>query len=103
MKKTFALVALSVAAVVLSSCGGGIHPTGALYTEVSDPVAVSGSAGSRVGKATATSYLNLVATGDASVAAAKANGGISTVSSVDIERKSILGIINTYTTVVRGN
>lgn len=102
MKKTFALVALS-AAFVLSSCGGGIHPTGALYTEVTDPVTATSTSGAKVGKAVATSYLNLVATGDASIAAAKANGGISSVSSVDIQRSSILGIINTYTTVVRGN
>ena len=31
------------------------------------------------------------------------NGGISTVSSVDEKVHSILGIITTYTTTVRGN
>ena len=102
MKKTLALVAL-VAAVALSSCGGGIHPTGVLYTEVVDPVTATSTGGAKVGKATATSYLNRIATGDASIAAAKAAGGISSVSSVDVQRSSILGIINTYTTVVRGN
>ena len=102
MKKTFALVALA-SAFVLCSCGGGIHPTGALYTEVVDPVTATSTGGAKVGKAVATSYLNLVATGDASIAAAKAAGGISSVSSVDIQRSSILGIINTYTTVVHGN
>ena len=41
--------------------------------------------------------------GDASIATAKKNGGITTVSSVDEKIESILGIITTYTTTVRGN
>jgi hypothetical protein len=43
------------------------------------------------------------AEGDASIEAAKKNGGITTVSSVDTKVKSILGIYTTYTTTVRGN
>ncbi len=68
-----------------------------------NPVAVTSSSGSRTGVATATSYLGLVAVGDSSVSAAKAQGGISTVSSVDVKRENILGVISKYTTTVKGN
>ncbi len=101
--KHIAYVAALASAVILCSCGGGTHPTGALYAKVADPICATSSSGSRVGKATATSYLGLIATGDSSIAAAKANGGISSVSSVDVQRENILGIISTYTTTVKGN
>lgn len=105
MKKTFAILALACAGF-LSSCwwGGSVDgPSGAWFTEVTDPVTANSTGGSKVGRATATSYCGLIALGDASIAAAKKQGGISSVSSVDRERTSILGIISTYTTVVRGN
>lgn len=78
-------------------------PVGSIYADVTDPITATNSAGSRVGTSTATSYLGIVALGDASVHAAKVAGGISTVSSVDRQRKNILGIITTYTTTVHGN
>ena len=105
MKKTIALVALTAVGFIFTSCAGAFstRPVGAVYADVADPVAVSGNAGSRVGEATSTSYLGVVALGDSSVDAAKRAGGISTVSSVDVKRKNILGIITSYTTVVHGN
>ena len=60
-------------------------------------------ASDKVGKASTTCYLGLWAEGDASIDTAKKNGGITTVSSVDVSVDSILGIITTYTTTVRGN
>ena len=102
MKKLLILLSSSA---LLCSCGGGLsdRPMGMLYANVSDPVAVTSSSGSRTGVATATSYLGLVAVGDSSVSAAKAQGGISTVSSVDVKRENILGVISKYTTTVKGN
>lgn len=97
------LIAISAAALVLQSCGSGTRPVGMWYANVSDPVVATTSAGSRTGEATATSYLGLFATGDSSIEAAKRAGGISTVSSVDVKRNNILGIISKYTTVVKGN
>lgn len=101
MKKMLTLAALSAAAVVLSSCGA--PRVGAVYTDVKAPVAAGSGGGARVGTATSTTYLGLVSIGDASVTAAKRNGGISSVSTVDEHIKSILGIVTTYTTTVRGN
>lgn len=102
MKKVFASAALAVSAVVLSSCA--ISPVGLIYTDTTLPVTATSSAASgKVGTATSTTYLGLWAEGDASIDAAKKNGGISNVASVDEKVQSILGIITTYTTTVRGN
>lgn len=101
MKSKLVLTLLAAAAVVLSSCGA--PRVGALYTDVKAPVGAGSGSGSRVGTATSQTILGLVAMGDASVATAKRNGGISSVSSVDEHIQSILGIVTTYTTTVRGN
>lgn len=105
MKTTISLIALSATALVLQSCVGGFstRPVGMIYADVADPVAATSSTGARSGQATSTSYLGLVATGDSSIEAAKRNGGISSVSSVDVKRSNILGIITKYTTTVKGN
>jgi len=101
MKKVIVSVGLAVAAIALSSCGA--PRVGSLYTDVTAPVAAGSGSGSKVGTATSTTYLGLVALGDASIEAAKRNGGISSVSSANEQIKSVLGIITTYTTTVRGN
>ena len=101
MKKTFVSAALAISAFVLSSCGAPL--IGAAYTDITIPVTATTASGSKVGTATSTNYLTLWAEGDSSIEAAKKNGGITTVSSVDTKIHSILGIITTYTTTVRGN
>ncbi len=101
MKNKLLIPVVAAAAVVLSSCGA--PRVGAIYTDVKAPVAAGSGGGAKVGTATSTTYLGLIATGDASVATAKRNGGISSINSVDEEIKSILGIVTTYKTIVRGN
>jgi hypothetical protein len=54
------------------------------------------------GKACAESILGLLARGDASVRAAKANGKITEVSSVDHSARNLLGIVGEWCTIVRG-
>ena len=54
------------------------------------------------GKACAESILGLIAKGDASVRAAKANGGITEVSSVDHSARNFFGIVGEWCTLVRG-
>ena len=100
MKKAFVSAALALSAIVLSSCGAPV--IGAAYTDITIPVTATTASGSKVGTATSTTYLALWAEGDASINAAKKNGGITTVSSVDTKIHSILGLITTYTTTVRG-
>jgi O-antigen ligase len=61
------------------------------------------AAAPKEGKACATTILGWVATGDASIQAAKTAGGISTVAVVDHSAKNILGIFGEWCTIVRGN
>ena len=55
------------------------------------------------GTACAESILGLLARGDASVRAAKANGKITEVSSVDHSARNLLGIVGEWCTIVRGH
>ena len=54
------------------------------------------------GKACAESILGLMARGDASVRAAKENGNITEVYSIDHSARNFLGIVGEWCTLVRG-
>jgi len=96
-------IGLLLVVLFLSGCATPF-PMGGIYTEVAFPVAASeGARGSKVGTAKATSILALVATGDASLKTAMANGGITKVKHVDYSVKNILGIYGEYTTTVYGD
>ncbi len=58
--------------------------------------------GQKEGKACMETLLGLLARGDASVRAAKANGGITEVSVVDHSARNLLNIVGEYCTIVRG-
>lgn len=79
---------------------------GTVYTDVQFPSYYdgvdNGGPGLKKGQAMATSILGIVATGDASVAAAARNGGIKIIHTADTHATSVLGIYATYTTVVTG-
>lgn len=98
------LTLLTVLAVS-SGCGSvatAFGPVGSLYTNASGPVAVTSNAsGSKVGRATASMILG-IATGDASIQAAMADGGITRVHHVDYETNLILGLFGSYTCIVYG-
>lgn len=101
MKKLLA-PALLISAATLAGCATPM-PIGTILTDVTLPHAVtSNSSATKTGEATCKSILSLVATGDCSIEAAKKNGGIKTVSSVDFKANNILGVIGTYTTIVKG-
>ncbi|MEO8605133.1 MAG: TRL-like family protein [bacterium] len=55
------------------------------------------------GTACAQSILGLLARGDASVRQAKANGGITEVTSVDHSARNLLNIVGEWCTIVRGH
>lgn len=79
------------AAALLASCS-------ATY-----PVAATGPVnGSARGTATTVKVCGVVISGDASVAAAAADGGVATVYTVDVRRTSILGLVTVSTTIVTG-
>lgn len=100
-----AMVLCFAAILLLSGCQPVSAPVLgilSLDTKYGDSVTTAAAA-TKEGKACANSTLGLVATGDASIEAAKANGGITTVSHVDHSAKSTLGIVSEWCTIVRGN
>jgi hypothetical protein len=103
MRKTLTSLVVGVSAIVLlAGCAMVTPMNGSLYTDLKGPVAVGDASGaSKTGTAKATSIIG-IATGDASVAAAMANGGITKIHHVDTHVKNILGIYAVYETVVYG-
>jgi hypothetical protein len=103
MLRSIALIGLIIMAFAANGCMIVQTPVlGALFTEAKYGDVATSETGNKEGKSCATSILGLVAQGDASIAAAKANGGITTVSVIDHTAKNILGIMGEWCTVVRG-
>lgn len=107
MKTAFRLSLAAIALVGLSLSGCQIVASpmlGGIYNETKyGDVATDEASATKEGKACGTSILGWVATGDASIQAAKAAGGITKVASVDHSAKNILGIFGEWCTIVRGN
>ena len=107
IKGVLTLAGISVAAFSLAGCMGQIVASpmmGTTYNETKfGNIATDEANASKEGKSCGSSILGWVATGDASIMAAKANGGITKVSSVDHYSKSILGVFGEYCTIVKGN
>lgn len=101
---TFAKIAVAVAAIfLLGGCQVASAPVAGIWMQnVGHPVGAGDKVGDREGKACATSYLGIVAVGDASIKAAAAAGGITRIDSVDAETSNMI-VIGTYCTVVRGS
>ncbi len=98
------LAAVSVVCLTLGGCMIVQTPAiGIIFTEVKYGDFATTSTGSKEGKACAQSILGWVATGDASVTAAKKEGGITNVSVIDHTAKNILGIVGEWCTVVKGS
>jgi hypothetical protein len=79
----------------------GVAGTEVIWGEVAtgEPAAPGSE---KQGKACAESILGLIARGDASVRAAKANGGIKEVTTVDHSARNFFGIVGEWCTLVRG-
>lgn len=97
---------LALAAVAaLSGCATGMSRNGVgfIFTDVKDSVnATEHASGSKEGKACAKNILALVSTGDMSIDAAKKNGNISKIASVDYSQYSILGVYAETCAIVHG-
>jgi hypothetical protein len=102
--KQIKIVLLSIYAISLTACAMASSPVnGFLYTDVkSGGDATEAYGGSARGEACASSILGIYASGDATVDAAKKNGGIAQVTAVDHSANSILGFYAKYCTVVYG-
>lgn len=91
MKKGL-LAAIVGLAMVFTSCS------------VTQPIsATSNAVGSKEGRASGTCLFYALCFGaDASIKTAAKNGGITKISTVDLQTKNVLGIIITYTCIVTG-
>jgi hypothetical protein len=99
-----ALLAVALAAG-LSACATAMSPVnGSIWADVKGPLgATTESTPSKTGKSCASSILGIIATGDASIEAAKKMGKISKVSSVDYASTNMLGFYSKFCTIVSGN
>jgi len=108
--RTSSVLGLTILAAGLSGCMIVDSPIkGVLGTEVIWGDIATGEAGSpapgplKEGKACANSILGLLARGDASVRAAKVNGKITEVTSVDHSARNLLNIVGEWCTIVKGH
>jgi hypothetical protein len=94
-------IALLGIVLMLAGCASYM-PHGMIYTEGKMGVQAGSGAADKTGRACMTSILGLVATGDASLEAAKAAGGVKDIVSMNYEVKNILGVWGEYCLVVKG-
>ncbi|HEY7647432.1 MAG TPA: TRL-like family protein [Methylomirabilota bacterium] len=92
-----------VCAAAMTGCAISHGPvTAALVFDMKGPVATGAASGTaKTGRAEAWGIL-VYGAGDASIAAAMKNGGITKVHHVDNETTNILGIYAKYVTIVYG-
>lgn len=92
MRKFKTMLALLAIVGLMSSCA------------LTLPVNATGNpVGSKVGTSKATGYLGvLFFNADASIQTAAKNGGITKISTVDIKKTNVLGLVVTYETIVTG-
>ncbi len=99
------MVMVMTLALTVAGCSYFVSPMvgGVVRTDAKFPVTATTAQGSKKGYACARNYLGLIASGDASIEAAKENGGITNVATVDSEISSFLFFYGKYCTVVTGN
>lgn len=104
IKKLTTITALS-SIVLLGGCASGMSPVSVgLITDVKGPVtATEHSGASKTGSACASTIIGLINSGDASIAAAKADGGIRTVSTVDYHTKGFYPFFGETCVIVKGD
>jgi len=91
-----------VGAFALTSCAS-YGPQGLLYSGGTTGISTNNNVQpTKTGKACMLSILALVASGDASIEKAKAEGGITKVASVDYNAFNVLGVYGKYCTIVKG-
>lgn len=103
--KLRSLAIAAVAAFGLGGCAQVASDLGyAFYQDSQQPLMVTeASVASKRGQACGENLLGLIAQGDHSIDAAKRAGGITQVTSVDVDVFSIWTIYGRRCTVVRGN
>jgi TRL-like protein family len=107
MRTCFVLAATSLlvgltGCMIVESPIRGVVGTEVIWGDVATEGKSPPASGMKVGKACAESILGLIARGDASVRAAKANGKITEVFSIDHSARNFFGVVGEWCTLVRG-
>jgi hypothetical protein len=97
--------------VFLTGCGIGyfspvVPPMGIFFESTKAPMDINverTELGSKQGEANSVSILGLFAFGDCSISTAARNGSIKTVNHADYSYLNVLGIYQSYTTIVYGD
>jgi len=107
MTKYIALTAVFAVALAIACSGGGYNaPSGSILqnTTLNKDVSTATAVGGKTGEACVTGYLGIISSGDASVKAAAAAGGIAKVNAVDYKNDNLLGSLIAKTcTIARGD
>lgn len=82
--------------------GGNAFVSGLIYTQYRSPGQVGTAQALKSGESCASSILGAVATGDASLQAAKKAAGITQIAYVDHEQFSVLGVYAATCTIIYG-
>ena len=99
MKK---LLFVAASGLMLGACATPPTYVGtALFAQTQQPILATNATGTKTGRACATNVLGILIQGDMSVEAAKKNGKITQVASIDRDIKSYL-IYSEVCTVVTG-
>ena len=102
-RKSLLAVALVLLGFSALGCQGVYSPAlGGLWMDVKGPIDAGERVGAKEGQACAKSILGMFATGDASIKAAAANGGITRIDSVD-HHSTWMVVMGEYCTIVRGS
>ena len=107
MKCALVFGALLLVGIFVCSCVQVPSPLpGLVYANISSPsyydAGSNSGPGPKIGSAKAATYMALWATGDASVAAACKDGGISKIYTVDQKYKNVMMLYGTFETIVTG-
>ena len=109
MRRTRWVLGAMVLVVAISGCMivespiRGVVGTEVIWGDMATGKSSSAREGAtKQGKACAESILGLMARGDASVRAAKENGGITDVTGIDHSARNFFGIVGEWCTLVRG-
>lgn len=105
MKKIILVLTVVTATFISCAMTGAYSATGAgsIFTSITEPVSNSAAAtGNKKGEACNSNILGLFATGDGSIIAARQNGGITKVATVDRKILNVLFLFGQTCTIVTG-
>ena len=103
LRDSLLAVALVLFGFMAMGCNTVYSPAaGMIWMDVKGPVDAGDKVGTKEGRACAKSLLGVFATGDASIKAAAAAGGITRIDSVD-HHSTWTVVMGEYCTIVRGS